>query len=133
MEEVAQNDIKYHIRNGECAFKSINVVKNDFDITELARIYIKERNDKVSKSYTNYCCILLMFVFIYFRLNTEHIKCLKCINLYIFDYNRIYIYHKCCGTHTGTPCSQAKIFNLDMPLILNNTGGINTVKSDFRK
>ena len=65
MEEVAQNDIKYHIRNGECAFKSINVVKNDYDITELSRKYIKERNDKVSKSYTNYCCIFVNVFYLF--------------------------------------------------------------------
>ena len=42
--------------------KLFNVVKNDFDMTDLARKYIKERNDKVSKPYTNYCCIFVNFV-----------------------------------------------------------------------
>ena len=58
MEEVAHDDIKYYIRNGECTFKSINVVKNDFNMIDLARKYIKERNDIVSKPYTKYVYFL---------------------------------------------------------------------------
>ena len=60
MEDVAHDDVKYYIRNGECDFNSINVVNNDFDMTDLARKYIKERNDIVSKPYTNYCCIFFV-------------------------------------------------------------------------
>ena len=59
MKELAKDDIKYYIRNGECGFKSINVVKNDFNMTDLARKYIKERNDIVSEPYTNYFCLYL--------------------------------------------------------------------------
>ena len=73
MVEVAHDDVKDYIRNGECTFKSINVVNNDFDMTDLARKYIKERNDTVSEPYTKYCCSFVNFFLLLKRINISNI------------------------------------------------------------